>query len=545
MEIFRTENLTFTYPQSRIPTIKNISLEINSGDFITVCGATGSGKSTFLKMLKKEISPLGKREGKIYFENVEIEKLSSDISAFSIGYVMQRPEHQIVTDMVWHELAFGLENLNLSSEIIGRRIAEMASFFGIEDWFEKSVHTLSGGQKQMLNLASVMVMNPKIIILDEPTSQLDPISAEDFILTLKKINKELGITVIIAEHKLEELITMSDKLMIIEKGEVLFFDAPIKVVPKLNKTELMSYMPIPSRYYGIVDGVGDFPLDIRDGRNYIDRRFETFNIRNKQSPPKYEKLNSEIALEFKDVYFKYERKQKDILNGISFSVLKNEIFCLLGGNGSGKSTTFSVASGIKKAYSGTINIFGRKIKEYSNKDLYSLISFLPQDVQTVFTEDTVEKELKFLNENSSLFFDYDNKKNQHPYDLSGGEQQLLAFSKIFNPQSEIIFLDEPTKGLDPIKKKEFTEIIKNLKNDGKTIIIVTHDLEFAAECSDRCAMLFRGKITSVGKTNEFFSENSFYTTSANKMTRGILNNIITLDDLIKADKAFFEQKGDI
>ena len=258
MEIIRTENLTFTYPQNNIPTLKNVSLSINSGDFITVCGATGSGKSTFLKMLKKEISPLGKKEGKIFFENIEIENLSSEKSSFSVGYVMQRPEHQIVTDKVWHELAFGLENLNVPVDVMGRRIAEMASFFGIEEWFDKSVHILSGGQKQMLNLASVMVMNPKIIILDEPTSQLDPISAQDFISTLKKINKELGITVIIAEHRLEELITISDKLLIFNKGEVLFFEEPKTVVSKINNTSLISYMPIPARYFGIVDGKGDF-----------------------------------------------------------------------------------------------------------------------------------------------------------------------------------------------------------------------------------------------------------------------------------------------
>lgn len=543
MEIIRTENLTFTYPQNNIPTLKNVSVSINSGDFITVFGATGSGKSTFLKMLKKEISPLGKKEGKIFLENIEIENLSSEKSSFSVGYVMQRPEHQIVTDKVWHELAFGLENLNLPVDVMGRRIAEMASFFGIEEWFDKSVHILSGGQKQMLNLASVMVMNPKIIILDEPTSQLDPISAQDFISTLNKINKEFGITVIIAEHRLEELITISDKLLIFNEGEVLFFEETKTAVSKINNTSLMSYMPIPARYFGIVDGKGDFPLDIREGRAYVEKRFS--EIEYKVDKNNKTQIKSEIALEFKDVYFKYDRKQKDILSGISFSVYKNEIFCILGGNGSGKSTTLSVASGIEKSYYGKVKIFDKIIKEYKNNELYNKVSVLPQDVQTVFTEDTVEKELKDFDSIPFFFSDYDNKKNQHPYDLSGGEQQLLAFSKILKKQSEILLLDEPTKGLDPIKKEELVFIIKQLKQKGKTIIIVTHDLEFAAECSDRCALLFQGKIMSVENSKDFFCGNSFYTTSVNKMTRGILNNIVTLDDLIKADRAFFEQKGDI
>ena len=190
MEILTIENLSFYYPMNQTPTLKNLSFSVEEGEFLTVCGATGSGKSTLLRLLKKELAPIGERKGEILLEGSPIAEVNS---ASEIGYVMQHPEQQIVTDKVWHELAFGLENRNLPQNEIRRRVAEMASYFGMEDLFFRDTSSLSGGQKQLLNLASVMVMNPKILLLDEPTAQLDPIAASDFIATLHKLHREFYI----------------------------------------------------------------------------------------------------------------------------------------------------------------------------------------------------------------------------------------------------------------------------------------------------------------------------------------------------------------
>lgn len=533
MEIIKTKDLTFTYSGSLIPTIKDVSVSINEGEFITICGSTGSGKSTFLKLLKNEISPRGNIEGKIYFQDKELDKLTSKDSASLIGYVMQRPEHQIVTDKVWHELAFGAENLNIPKNEISRQISEMASYFGIEDWFDKDVNELSGGQKQMLNLASVMVMNPKVLLLDEPTSQLDPISASEFVSTLKKLNQDLGTTIIIIEHRLEELISISDKILFFENGSIKYYDSPRIILDNISdNSELLKFMPIPSRFFKEVKGVGECPINVREGRNFLKN-----SIKNKYSNKSSNSVeNSEnrknIALEFKNVFFRFNREQNDILSSLNLKVYENEIFCLLGGNGSGKSTLMSVASNLLKPYSGKVKVFEKKLKDYTNQSLYEeYLTLLPQDVQALLSEETVEEELK---NNNYLPFDLTHLYHRHPYDLSAGEQQLVALMKILKNNPNILLLDEPTKGIDPITKNKIIDIIKSLKKDGKTVFIVTHDLEFAAECADRCGLLFRGNIVSVDNTNKFFTGNKFYTTVANKVSTGILSDVITLEELTDA-----------
>ena len=186
MECFKIENLSFTYPTRNEKTLDGVDLEIMHGEFITVCGKSGCGKTTLLRMLKSSLSPHGTIEGRVLFDGVPLDSVSLRDQASKIGFVMQSPENQIVTDKVWHELAFGLESLGFSNGEIRTRVSEMASFFGISDWFHKNVSELSGGQKQLLNLASVMVMQPQVLVLDEPTSRLDPIAAGEFLKTLEK-----------------------------------------------------------------------------------------------------------------------------------------------------------------------------------------------------------------------------------------------------------------------------------------------------------------------------------------------------------------------
>ncbi len=528
MEILKVEDLSFTYPLCKEPALKNIFFSVEKGDFVAVCGATGSGKSTLLRMLKRELIPLGERTGKIYINDCSQDELSDTESAYSIGYVMQKPEQQIVTDKVWHELAFGLENMNVEQNKIASRVAEMAAYVGIEEWYDKRVSELSGGQKQLLNLASVMVMQPDVLILDEPTAQLDPIAASDFIATLRKLNRELSLTIIITEHRLEEIIPICDKLLVLEKGSLLHYDPPRNVIERLkNRPELLCAMPSASQLYHAVKGTGACPLDIREGRAFISESFEN-NIR---ALPCGGYSHSDVqALRFSDVYFRYERELPDVLCGLSFTVYENEIFCILGGNGSGKTTALSVSAALLKPYSGTVKVFDKKLKDYKNQSLYrGCLSMLPQDVQTVFMRNTVREELENVKVDM-LPFDITDLYDKHPYDLSGGEQQLVALAKVLETRPRLLLLDEPTKGLDAHIKLELIEIMKKLKQSGMTIVVVTHDVEFASLCADRCAMFFRGNVVSVGTPAEFFSENSFYTTSASRMTRGYYDRISTIED---------------
>ncbi len=530
MEILKLENLSFKYPNCDIPSVKNVSLKINRGELLAVCGATGSGKSTLLRLLKKEVSPLGEKTGDVYYCGQPIDEIDDITSACKIGFVMQRPEQQIVCDKVYSELAFGLENMGLSRNVISARIAEMAAYFGIQDWFDKDTASLSGGQKQLLNLAAVMVMQPDVLILDEPTAQLDPIAASEFIATVKKLNRELALTVIIAEHRLEDIIPDCTRLISLEDGKVIMDAPPREAVASIADTKLLNMMPASARLYHKVGGIGNCPLSVKEGREFIESNFANTVC---ELEDKEYTHSEKVALELNEVYFKYNRAISDVLNGMNLKIYENEIFCILGGNGSGKTTALNVAAGLFKSYSGSVKVFGKKIKDYKSGSLYrGCVAMLPQDAQTVFMKNTVREELADISPElipSGLSALYD----LHPYDLSGGEQQLLALARVLSQKPRLLLLDEPTKGLDANAKIRLIEIIKRLKSNGMTVVIVTHDVEFAAMCADRCALCFRGDIVSKDTPTRFFGQSSFYTTATARMTKGYYNNAVTLEQAAK------------
>lgn len=536
MEILQVKNLSFTYPGCNSKVIDDVSFTVESGEFMVICGETGCGKTTLLRSFKKELAPYGERSGEIYYNGIRLEELDNSTAASEIGYVMQKPENQIVTDKVWHELSFGLENLGFATPVIRRRVSEMSSYFGIGDWFHKDINELSGGQKQLLNLAAVMVMQPKVLILDEPTAQLDPITAADFIATLQRLNRDFSITIILVEHRLEEVLPIADTVLMLEKGKLLYYDTPRKVAKLLKNNERMMYaMPCAVRLFNAFQINVTCPLTVKEGRSFVEHNFNNHVQLLHQRGENPSKRKEDIALQLKDVWFRYHKDTMDVLKGADLTVYKNEILCILGGNASGKTTMLGVAAGVLKPYSGSITLFGKKLKDYKNGTLYqNNLALLPQDVATVFLGNTVEEDLKELGQlNMDLPYDVSGLLQQHPYDLSGGEQQLCALTKVLLQKPRVLLLDEPTKGIDAFAKRGIIKILKNLKTMGITIVIVTHDVEFAAECADRCGLFFDGNITSTDAPELFFAENSFYTTAANRMTRQIYDHIVTVEDAVK------------
>lgn len=532
MAHFVIEDLSFTYPKSTEKALDSINLKIERGEFLTLMGATGSGKSTLLRMLKPELRINGTTEGKILFDGTEMEMLSAQESAARIGYVAQNPEEQIVTDKVWHELAFTLENLGKKRDLIARRIAEISTFFGIDDLYDHPTATLSGGQKQLLNLAAVMTADPEVLILDEPTAQLDPIAASRFIDTLVRLNRETGVTVIICEHRAEELLPVSDRVAIIEKGHIQYCGTPREIARQLDgDSPYLSYMPAATRIYAMTGGGGEPPLSIREGQRYVEQFSDITHT--EQLEESSEK--SEIALELKNIWFRYERAGKDVLKDCSMTVYKGEVYALLGANGAGKSTAAAVAAGLKKPYGGSVSFFGKRLKEYKNGSLYrENLSMLPQDAESVFLHETVEEELKGC---EAVFetFPYDLKPlfNRHPYDISGGEKQLVALCKALSTDPRFLILDEPSKGLDNNAKKRLQNVIKDLKERGVTILLISHDVEFAALCSDRCALFSQGQIAAVDEVGRFMSANRFYTTAASRITRNVFDGAYTVDRAVE------------
>lgn len=548
MEILNVKNLKFKYPKTEKNVVDDVSFQVNEGEFVVLCGPTGSGKSTLLKLLKPEISPLGEREGHVVFQNEEIDRDIEDkkIKASRIGYVCQNPKEQAVTDKVWHELAFGLENMGLPQSVMGARIAEMASYFGIEDWYEKRTDELSGGQLQILNLASVMVMNPDILILDEPTAQLDPIAASGFLTTLRKLNNDFALTVIIAEHRLEELIPVCDRIWVMEDGKLISDGAPKDILEKIDKdSEIFDALPSGYRIYRRLKDIfgsnnviktENVPVTVREGREFLSELAGKIKFNGEKGKVKEKNDKENIpALEFKEVSFRYQRELPDALKELNITVNTGEIFCILGGNGSGKTTALNAAAGLIRPYEGSIRVFGRKLKEYKNQSLYNkCLSMLPQDVQTLFLHNTVREELagrKVLDRLSDFPFDISMLLDRHPYDLSGGEQQLVALALVLAADPKLLLLDEPTKGLDAYRKKNLAEILSKLKNSGITVVTVTHDVEFAAMCADRCALFFKGSVAAMGDVHSFFNCNNFYTTYVCRMSRGICDGPVNVEEL--------------
>ena len=528
MELLTVKNLSFTYPMCDNPAIHDISFSIQKGELIVLCGATGCGKSTLLQLLKPELTPNGTQEGEILFNGTPIQEISPSVSASKIGYVMQKPEQQIVTDKVWHEMAFGLENLNTPVSVIAKRTAEMASYFGVGSWYDKETSALSGGQKQLLNLSAVMVMHPELLILDEPTAQLDPVSASEFFTAIRKLNQD-GLTVIVAEHRLEEVIPLCDRMIIMKDGGILTIDKPEKAILSIrNEKALLCAMPSVSRLYLELETDGICPLTVRQGREYLSH----YEIEQRSLSAEPYQHSEKIALQFEEVFFRYQRNAPDILKGMNLTVYENEIFCILGENGSGKSTALKVSANLLSIYSGNIQVFGKKLKSYKKGALYqNCLAMLPQDVQTLFLRNTVREELENI-DIGQLPFDVEKLSDRHPYDLSGGEQQLLALAKVLHANPKLLLLDEPTKGIDANSKLQLIQVLRQLKANGMTIIIVTHDLELSAECADRCGMFFHGGIVSEDTPKEFFSRNYFYTTPVSRMTRDYFDKAVILEDAV-------------
>lgn len=554
MALFEIKDLNFSYPDAGVPAIQKINFSIEQGEFMVICGKSGCGKTTLLRHFKTVMTPYGKREGEILFEGQPLEEISVRKQSAEIGYVLQSPDNQIVTDKVWHELAFGVENLGYDQQTIRLRVAEMASFFGIQNWFSKNVEELSGGQKQLLNLASVMAMQPKVLVLDEPTSQLDPIAASEFLSTIRKINLDLGITVIIIEHRLEEVFPMADKVLVLEDGKQTFFDTPRMVGKELADHDLFLAMPSPVQIYNKTGQEGVCPLTVCEGRNWLEEHYKgQEEIKEEVKYPEKKRKNlsqKEAVISVKEVWFRYEKEGKDIVRDLSLQVKKGELFCILGGNGTGKSTTLSLLSGIHRPYRGKIFLQGRDIRKIPEKELFHhFLGVLPQNPQSLFVGNTVEEDLWEMVNNLSPLKRKEHKEkieqvvedteighllHMHPYDLSGGEQQRAALAKVLLLEPEILLLDEPTKGLDGFYKSKLAGIFKRLQEKGITILMVSHDIEFCASYADTCAMFFDGAVVTACDSREFFTGNSFYTTAANRMARHIFPDAVTVKDVIES-----------
>ena len=579
MNLVEIKDFGFSYPESSRKVLEHVNLNIKEGTLNVIMGRSGCGKSTLLRQLKSVLAPAGEKEGKILYRNIPLEDTDHRTQSQEIGFVMQNPDNQIVTDKVWHELAFGLESLGYDNATIRLRVAEMASYFGIQKWFYKNVSELSGGQKQLLNLASVMAMHPSLLILDEPTSQLDPIAASDFLETVKKINRDIGTTVLLTEHRLQDIIPYADRVFVMDEGTLFLEGTPREIGTKLKEQHhgMFLSMPVPMQIYAGTDSSLTCPLTVSEGRQWIREYIEEKGIKKEQIQQanqrlerqgeknenetagffghlKRQKENTPPAIQMKDVWFRYEKDSPDVIQNLSLEVKKGEFYALVGGNGTGKSTTLSLLGRVHQPYSGRIYLDGKDLRSFSDRELYcGYLGVLPQNPQSIFLKKTVLEDLYSViggrKEKPSNEYPISMKKEKaiegivslthlegllerHPYDLSGGEQQRLALAKVLLLRPKILLMDEPTKGMDAEYKEELGSILKKLQSHGMTIFMISHDVEFVAEYADTTGLFFEGNIVTSKKTRDFFAGNNFYTTAANRMARGLFPEAVTGKDVV-------------
>ncbi|ENQ3079746.1 ABC transporter ATP-binding protein [Bacillus cereus] len=536
------KELSFTYTDEESAALCNVSLSISHGEFVVLAGRSGCGKTTLLKHFKKELLPIGTRKGNMYYDRASLQSIPDLLSAQEIGMVFQNPENQLVMDTVIQELAFSLENVGYQTTVIQKRIAELISFLGFQDMLHQSVHTLSGGQKQLVNLAAILVLQPKLLLLDEPTAQLDPIAAKDFLGLLKRIHEELGITIIMSEHRLDEVIPLADRIVFMDEGTIVYDGKPKEVIPKMWKLEAFRpYIPQIPRLF--LEWKADHvPFTVRDAQKQMHPILNELRY----DIPLQHLEKRDVLLQAKHVSFQYEKHEPFILQDLTLNVKQGQWTALVGKNGTGKSTLLALLAGLQKCRRGKVVWEGKLIHKVEVKERFRKIGYVSQYPYYHFTHDTVWNEL--LSRAEELYKGEANEKveeilrnfsifhirNRHPHDCSGGEQQLIALCTVLLLKPNLLLLDEPTKGLDPGKKEELGNLFQQLQREGTTIVMATHDIEFAAKYVDNCMMLFDGKIIMEETPARFFSENFFYTTSINRFIRKQLPYALTWEDVFEA-----------
>ena len=532
MEIFNITDYTFTYAGESRPALRDVCADISGGEFVAVCGRSGSGKSTLLRSLKTSVSPGGERSGELLFCGKPIMSVPPAEQERRIGYVLQDPEEQLETGNVRLELSLRLERLGFGADIISMRVAETAGFFGIQRWFRAEIAELSGGQKQILNLAAIMTMRPDVLVLDEPTAQLDPIAALEFLEMLKKINRETGVTVIISEHRLEEVLPMADRTLFLDGGAVISDAPPGQAGAELalRGHDMFLSMPTPMRVFKELEGrrradarapFRELPITVRDGRERLTEIFGGGPPARSApaSPPGGTVISEGAAIELKDVWFRYDRLGADVVRGLSFGIRKGGLTCVVGGNGSGKSTVLKLIAGFRRPYRGTVAINGRRMKKTVPDERGSgLVAMLPQNPQDILTAPTIggcfaeaaggsglaEGEAKEAADRMAALMELGGLLGRSPCGLSGGERQRAALGVALLQNPDILLLDEPTKGMDGHFKEKLAALLKKLTGEGRTVVTVSHDIEFCAAHADVCALFFNGAIVSSDAPAPFF-----------------------------------------
>lgn len=595
MALLALDQVTFAYPGGAAPALDGVSLAFPAGSYTLIAGLSGCGKTTLLHALKTPLAPAGRWEGVVRCDGVPLAEISLRDQARRIGFVMQEPDAQIVCDSVEAELAFGLENVGAPREAIGLKVAEVASFFGIHPWLHRRTASLSGGQKQLMNLAAVLALGPEVLVLDEPTSQLDPLAADEFLAAVRRVNRELGVTVVMAEHRLEGTLADADQLAVLEDGRVAAAGEPRAVAAQLCAADspMAAALPAAVRVWFAVEGAGNCapeagslpPLTVREGRAWLEARERgraadgapegvlpssaagsgSMGSSDAAYAPapcggSGSGASGPAALRLRDVWFRYEREAPDVLRGFSLDVRAGSVTALIGANGAGKSTVLRAACGLARPYRGSVEVLGQRLRRRGAAPAAGPVALLPQDPTLLFSRETVREELADGGPDArdAEARPSDARRAQaapatasamaeavalcaleplmgaHPLDLSGGERQRVALAKVLLARPRLLLLDEPGKGIDAAFKAELGALLRQVAAEGTTVLIATHDLDFCARWADEAALVFYGAVAAAASPRALLSRADFYTTAASRMARGFIPDAVTVDGVVDA-----------
>jgi energy-coupling factor transport system ATP-binding protein len=566
------EDLSFAYPGASSPALSHVSFSVPSGSWLLVAGASGSGKTTLLRHLVPGLLPHGSRSGRATLGS---EDLASLEPGRRVGFVAQDPAAQMVCDEVAAELAFGLENAGAPSGRIRLRVAEMAAYFGLEPLLHRRCDELSGGQKQLVNLAAVLTCDPEVLVLDEPTAQLDPVAAAGLLAAVARVVRDLGTTVVMSEHRLEEALPLVSHVLVLEDGRVGHAGAPAQVASWLLSSgrDLACALPAAARAAHALGDRDALPLTVGEGRAWLAGRrgrcgaavpsdlpaaapelaekplsaaagargSRVFSAASVAVPAGVRR--EPYALELRDVWFRYAKDAPDVLAGLDLVVERGSVHAVLGGNGAGKSTLLRVACGLARPVRGAVRVEGARLDRPPRARAEGVpVALLPQTPRDLLTCETVRLDLLQMPAASDAgAFDrvvgecgVAHLLDRDPYDLSGGEAQRVALAKVLLARPRVLLLDEPTKGVDAAAKRRLARTLSSLADQGAAVVLVTHDVEFCAAAATRVSLLFDGSVALTAATRDFFAQAGLYATAAGRLARGFAPNVLTVEDLVDA-----------
>ena len=533
-------HVTYTYPDQSMPALADFSAAIRPGEFVLVVGPSGSGKSTFLRCLNGLVPHFygGRWAGRADILGRDPVALAPRGMADLVGFVFQDPEAQFVVDTVEDELAFAMENFALPPATMRKRVEEVLDQMTIAHLRDRRIGTLSGGEKQRVAIAAVLALQPEILVLDEPTSQLDPQAAEEVLVALRHLNEDLGLTVVLSEHRLERVVQYADRVIYMPAlGQPPILDEPRAVMaalplvpPLIELGRKLGWLPL--------------PLTIKEGRVFARGLGEKISKSANQQIGKSasQQIAKAPVISAKGIQYAYDGHAA--LRGVSFEAAAGEFVALMGRNGSGKSTLLKQVVGLLKPDQGQVVVSGLDTRRAALDDVIRTVGYVPQHPGALLFQETLADELAFTRRSHRMSPDPEGDRallarlgleglgDRNPRDLSGGEQQRAALAAILVADPTIILLDEPTRGLDYEQKHRLAGLLREMKRERRTIIMATHDVELAAACADRVVLMAEGQIVVDGPARNVMSDSLVFSSQINKLFRD--PRFLVVEDVLAA-----------